>query len=161
LVTLTDTKHLRIEYNVPDKYLSLLKLGQKVKIKTSAYPGREFIGKVAYISPTINTDTRTVPIYAEITNEDNVLAPGMFVNVTQSLGVEKQVLMVPSRSLVPVLDGEQVFKVVNGKAYGVTVSIGKRTEETVQILQGLSQGDKVITDGQLKVKNGAAVKVKV
>lgn len=160
LVTLTDVKHLRIEYNVPEKYLPLLKLGQQVAVTTSTFPGKVFNGNVAFISPTINIDNRSVSLYADVPNDNNLLAPGMFVNVSQSLGSEESVLMIPARSLVPILDGEQVFKVVDGKAYAVTVSIGKRSDVNVQVTQGLSPGDVIITDGQLKVKNGMPVKIK-
>lgn len=160
IVTITDTKHLHIEYNVPEKYLPLLKLGQEVKITTSTYPDQTFTGKVAYIAPTINIENRSVGIYADVPNQENKLAPGMFVNVLQFLGTDEHALMVPARSLVPVLDGEQVFKIVDGKAYAVPVQIGKRAGENVEITQGLAPGDVVITDGQLKVKNNMPVKVK-
>jgi len=160
VVTLTDVKHLRVEYNVPEKYLPSLKLKQEVKITTATYPGKIFFGNVSFISPTINTENRSVSLYADVPNDSNVLAAGMFVNVMQSLGTDEKVLMIPARSLVPILDGEQVYKVVDGKAYAVTVLIGKRVGEDVQILQGLSPGDSVITDGQLKVKNGIPVKIK-
>lgn len=160
VVSLTDTKHLRIEYNVPEKYLASLKRGQEVKLKTAAYADRIFTGIVSFISPTINTENRSVSIYAEVPNEGNLLAPGMFVDVVQVLGKQERVLMVPSRSLVPIMDGEQVFKVVNGKAAAVTVTIGKRTENNVEILRGLTANDTVITDGTHKVKNGMSVEVK-
>lgn len=159
LVTLTDTKHLRIEYNVSEKYLPLLKLGQVVKLTTSTYLNKTFIGKVAFISPTINTETRSIALYADISNDDNFLAPGMFVNVSHSLGKEERVVTIPARSLVPILDGVQVFRVVDGKAYAVTVTTGKRVHDKVQVTQGLSPGDTVITDGQLKVKNNMPVKI--
>ncbi|MBX3709440.1 MAG: efflux RND transporter periplasmic adaptor subunit [Gammaproteobacteria bacterium] len=160
LVTLTDTLHLRIEYNVPEQYLPLLKLGQEVKVTSATYPGKIFYGKVSFISPTINSENRSVSLYADVPNENNILAAGMFVNVQQSLGTEEHVLMIPARSLVPILDGEQVYKVADGKAYSVTVLTGKRSGEKVQVLQGLSRGDVVITDGQLKVKNGMRIKIK-
>lgn len=160
LVRLTDTKHLRVEYNVGEKYLPLLKQGQEVKITTTAYPGKVFTGRVSYISPTINTDNRSVSLYAEIANDANLLAPGMFVNAVQTLGKNEHALMIPARSLVPILDGEQVYKVVDGKAYSITILIGKREKDDVQVMQGLSVGDMVITDGQLKVKNGMSVKIK-
>jgi len=160
LVTLTDTKHLRVEYTVPEKYLSALKLHQKVNITSAAYPGKIFIGQVSYISPTINTDNRSVSLYADVVNDNSLLAAGMFVNVVQSLGSEERVLMIPARSLVPILDGEQVYKIMNGQAYAVTVLVGKRTENTVQVLQGLKVDDQVITDGQIKLKNGSFVKLK-
>lgn len=159
VVTLTDTKHLRIEYNVPENLLPLLKLGQTVNITTSTYPDRKFTGRVSFISPTINSENRSLSLYADVSNEDNALAAGMFVNVLQSLGKQDRAIMIPARSLVPILDGEQVYKVVDGKAYPVTVLIGKRVGDDVQIIQGLSVGDVIITDGQLKVKNGSSVTI--
>lgn len=160
VVMITDTKHLHIEYNISEKYLPLLKIGQEVKITAVAYPGKTFTGKVAFISPTITADNRSVSLYASVDNKDNELAPGMFVNVLHSLGTKERVLMIPSRSLVPILDGEQVYKIVDGKAYAVSVLLGQRIEDTVQITQGLAPGDVIITDGQLKVKNGMPVQVK-
>ncbi len=160
VVTLTDTQHLHIEYNVSEKFLPLLKQGQTVNITTAAYPDKIFSGKLAFISPTINIDNRSVSLYAEVPNEKNELASGMFVNVTQSLGTAEHALMIPARSLVPILDGQQVYKIVEGKAYAVTVTIGVRLKDEVQVLQGLSEKDVVITDGQMKVKNSMPVKIK-
>lgn len=160
IVTITDTNHLHIEYNVPEKFLPLLKLGQEINITSSTYPNQIFKGKVAYIAPTINADNRSVSIYGEVPNQDNKLAAGMFVDVSQSLGQQENVLMIPARSLVPILDGEQIYKVVDGKAYAVTVELGKRDGDQVEITQGLVAGDTVITDGQMKVKNNTPVKVK-
>lgn len=160
LVTITDTNLLRIEYSVPEQFYPLLKVGQPVTLTSATYPDKKFTGKVSYISPTINTENRSVSLYAEIENDHHVLAPGMFVNVLQSLGTEERALLIPARSLVPVLDGEQVFKVVQGKAFPVTVQLGKRVGDTVQVIEGVTKGDLVITDGQLKVKNGTPVTIK-
>jgi membrane fusion protein (multidrug efflux system) len=160
LVMLTDIKHLRIEYNLPEKYLALVKSGQDVNITTATYPGKIFTGKLSFISPTINTDSRTISVYADITNDDKSLAAGMFVNVAHSLGSDEKVLMVPERSLIPILDGQQVYRVVEGKAYAVTAIVGKRLNGNIQVEQGLSAGDLVVTDGQMKLKNGMSVKVK-
>lgn len=160
MVTLTETKYLRIEYNVSEKYLPLLKRGQKVKITALAYPKKVFTGKVSFISPTINVENRSVSLYADIVNDDQLLAAGMFVNATQALGSEERTIMIPARSLVPIIDGEQVYKIVDGKAYPVTILIGRRVGNNVQVLQGLAVGDAVITDGQHKVKNGMVVKIK-
>jgi membrane fusion protein, multidrug efflux system len=161
VVTLTDTKHLRVEYNVAEKYLPSLKLGQTVNITTAAHASKVFSGAVSYLSPTINTENRSVSLYADIANDDNLLASGMFVNVTQLLGKNERALMIPARSLIPILDGEQVYKIVDGKAYAVTILIGKREKDDVQVIQGLSPDDVVITDGQLKVKNSMPVNVKL
>jgi len=161
VVTLTDTQHLHLEYNVPEKLLPFLKIGQVVKITSSTYPSKVFFGKVSFISPTINTDNRSISLYAEVPNNQKVLASGMFVNATQSLGEDKRVMLVPARSLVPGIDGEQIYKIVNGKAQAVNVKLGKRVKDEVEIVAGLAIGDQIITDGQLKVKNGMTVKVKI
>lgn len=160
LVSLTDTAHLHVEYNLPESTLPLLKLGQIVKIKSSTYPNHPFKGVVAYISPTINADNRSVSVYAEVSDSQHLLASGMFVDVAQQLGKEKEVVMVPARSLVPIIDGEQIYKVVDGKAFSVNVITAKRVGDNVQILEGINTGDQVITDGQLKVRNGTPIKIK-
>lgn len=161
LVTLTDTKHLRVEYNIPETYLPRLKLGQEVTITSAAYPNKIFIGKVAFISPTITLENRSVALYAEVLNNEGLLTAGMFVDVNQILGTKKDVLLIPARSLVPILDGVEVYKVVDGKALAVPVTTGKRISDMVEVKQGLSSGDDVITDGQLKVRNGMPIKIKI
>lgn len=160
LVTLTDITHLRIEYNLPEKQLSLLKSGQRVDVNTASYPDRMFKGTVSFISPTIDTGSRTISVYADLMNDNKLLAPGMFVDVSHSLGMDEKVLFVPERSLIPILDGQQVYKVVDGKAFAVTAVIGKRLNGNVQVVDGLKRDDVVITDGQMKVKSGMAVKIK-
>lgn len=160
LVTMTDIKHLRIEFNLPEKYFSAVKIGQSVTLSSSLYPNKKFIGKISFISPTINTENRSVSLYAEVENPDNLLASGMFVEVTETLGQKENTLFIPLRSLVPILDGEQVFKIVDGKAYAVTVTLGKRDHDEVQVVNGLSKEDMVITAGQMKLKSGMPVKVK-
>lgn len=160
LVTITDIEHLRIEFSVPEKYLADLKIGEEVKVTTSSYPGKIFLGKLAYIAPTISADNRSISLYADILNPDHTLKPGMFVDVMQSLGTKEHAMMVPARALVPVLEGQQIYKVVSGKVVATNVTVGARVGDNVQIEQGVSPGDAIITDGQLKVKNGMPVKTK-
>lgn len=160
LVTLTDIKHLRIEYNLPEKQLAFLKSGQQVNVTTASYPGKSFTGTVSFISPTIDTGSRTISMYADLINDNKLLAPGMFVDVSHSLGMDEKVLFVPERSLMPILDGQQVYKIVDGKAYAVTAVIGKRLNGNVQIVNGLTRDDVVVTDGQMKLKSGMSVKIK-
>lgn len=160
LVAVTDTKHLRIEYTIPEIYLSALKLGQSIRIKVAAQPSKIVTATISFISPTINTENRSVALYAEIENENNRLASGMLVDITQVLGQSTLALMIPSRSLVASMDGDQVYKVLNGKAYATRVVTGKRSNENIEIIQGLASNDEVITDGQMKVKNGVAVIVR-
>lgn len=160
VVTLTDKKNLRVEYNVPETFLPYLVLGQTVVITTNAYPGKTYTGKLSYIAPSINTDNRSISLYADITNETGELSPGMFVQITQLLDTRTKALMVPAKSLVPVMDGEQIYKVVNHQVEAVNVKIGKRVGDLVEIVEGVSLNDVIITDGQFKVYQGSPVKIK-
>ena len=161
LVSLTDTHHLRVEYSVAEKYFSLLKSGQTVIITTSALPGKEFKGHVAFISPTVNTENRTVSVYADVPNDNQILSAGLFVTVAQDLGLKDQALLVNPMSLVGTIDGHQIFKVVNGKAQAVTVEVGQRTKDSVEILKGVTEGDTIIVAGQQKIRDGEAVQTKI
>lgn len=160
VVALTDTQNLRVEFTISEKYLAKLKIGQQVSLTTSAYPGQTFFGKVSYIAPTINTEDRTISTYADVPNQDGRLTAGLFVNVTQLLGEENNIILIPSVSLVATIDGQQVYKVIDGKATAVPVMVGLRTQDQVQITQGITLGDTVVIAGQHKIKDGTAVKVK-
>lgn len=161
LVTLTDINHLRIEYTVPETYLTQIKIGQEVNITSGTYHAKTFTGKVAFISPTINPMNRSVQLYADISNDDHLLAPGMFVTVRQSLGEQSHALMIPARSAVAALDGQQIYKIINDKAVPVTVKLGMRQQDMVEVTEGLAPGDIIVTDGQIKLRNGSPVKVVV
>lgn len=160
LVSLTDIHNLRVEYNISEKYLRFIKQGQQVTLTTTAYPGKEFYGKVAFIAPTINTEDRTISLYADVPNQDGLLTAGLYVNVTHLLGTEDEAILVPAVSLVATIDGQQVYKIVNGKAMAVPVKLGQRTKDQVQITHGLLLEDIVVTSGQHKLKDGTPVKIK-
>ncbi|MEO8400803.1 MAG: efflux RND transporter periplasmic adaptor subunit [Gammaproteobacteria bacterium] len=159
LVSLTDIQHLHVEYSVSEKYLPQLKIGQKIKITSSTFPGREFTGNVAFISPTINNSDRTIALYAEVANDKHELTSGLFVNVLQELGAENNALLVPAASLVPTIDGQQIYKIVDNKATAVKVLLGQRVQNTVEIISGLSLGDTVVVNGQQKLKDGIPVQI--
>lgn len=161
MVMLTDIHHLRVEYSVSEKFLPQLKIGQQVTVITSAYPDKKFVGQVAYISPTINAEDRTISVYAEIPNEDRLLTAGLYVNVTQFLGQQSNSVLVSPQSIVPTIDGQKIFKIEKGKAVSVAVTIGQRDADRVQILQGISPEDIVVTAGQDKLKDGVSVEVKL
>lgn len=158
-VSITERQHLHVAYALPERYVSMIKLGQSVTVTSVVYPQKQFKAQVAYVAPIINASDRSVAIYANLDNTNDLLAPGMFVDVLQDMGEAQHTIMIPARSLVPVMGGEQVYKMVSGKALGVKVVIGQRRGDLVQILSGLSIGDQIITDGQLKVREGMAVQV--
>ncbi len=159
IVALTDIIHLRVEYSVSEKYLSQLKLGQKIKITTSAYPQTVFEGTVAFISPTVNNGDHTISLYGDVPNDRRFLASGLFVNVTQELGIENNAVIISAASLVPTIDGQQIYKIINNKALAVPVEIGQRMQNVVEAVSGVSAGDKIVIAGQEKLRDGASVQI--
>ncbi len=159
LVTIVDINNLLLQYQVPEKYLAQLKVGQPVSIKTNAYPTQHFAGKVSFISPMVDEETRTVLLQATIPNGDHRLRPGLFVKLKQQLGLAKKSLVIPEESLIPAIEGEHVFVVEKGKAVTKRIKTGLRHGRWVQVLSGLKASDVVVTAGHQKLKDGAAVKI--
>lgn len=159
LVSITDTSHLHIEYTIPEAYYPQLKLGQHVKISSSTYPGQTFDGSVAFISPVINQEGRSIQLYADIPNEHHELAPGMLVNIQHQLNDNLGGVFIPAKSLVSALDGQIVYKVIGGNVYSAPVKTGVRVDDLIQITDGLAFGDVIVTDGQIKLKNNMPVSI--
>jgi len=159
ILSIVDTHTLLVDYKVPEIYKAQLKIGQPVELTTSAFADKVFKGKVSFVSPTIDKETRTILIQATVDNTDGKLSPGMFADVTQTLGEDAKALVIPLESLQPSIEGQLVYKIVNNKAESTNVTIGTRTNKYAQVLKGLKEGDIVVTAGQQKLKDGAPVKI--
>lgn len=159
LLKLVDKDNLRLAYQVPERYQPQLKIGQKVEIRAPALPNQSFVGKVFFISPDIDITSHAVEVQALIPNKQHKLSPGMFIQVKQILGISKNALVIPEQSLIPSVEGQAVYKIVNGKAVGTPIVIGAFFAGRVQVLKGLSANDLIITAGQQKIKDGSPVKV--
>ena len=159
LTTLTDRSYLQVDYSLPEKYLSVLKLGQLVTLYIPNQKDKSFHGVVSYIAPTIDISTHSIALEAEVANPKNILTPGLFVRIRQRVGIARNALVVPQTSIVPTITGDKVFVVVKGKARTRKVRIGVTVGNKVQIIKGLSLGDVVITAGQQHIKDGSPVKI--
>ena len=157
LVNLEDINPLKVEFAVPERYLSAVKEGQTVRLTADAFPGEAFEGDIYAINPQIDTAGRSIQVRARIDNEDRHLMPGLFVRVKVQLGRREQAIMIPEEALVPRGKDRFVYKIVDGKAVETAVQIGLRRVGEVEITSGLSPDDTVITAGQLKIRDGAAV----
>lgn len=109
LIEIVDAEQLKIQFSVPERYLNQLAVGQQVDITTEAYRDRTFAGVVDYVAPSIDSVTRTIGVEALINNKDNVLSPGLSVQVSQVLAQDDAALVVPEESLVYSLEGASVF----------------------------------------------------
>ncbi|RXH40303.1 efflux RND transporter periplasmic adaptor subunit [Bradyrhizobium zhanjiangense] len=168
IVSLTDLSELWANFTVTEKDSGSLKVGQVVRLKVDAYPGRTFEGKITTIEPQISTDTRNIRVQATIANPERILKPGMFVTTTVVLPDKPAVITVPETAVDYTLYGDSVFVITEKKeADGKTslsavrtfVQTGNRVEGRVEIVKGLKPGDKVVAVGQLKLQSGAAVSI--
>jgi multidrug efflux system membrane fusion protein len=168
IVSLTDLSELYANFTVTEKDSGQLKVGQIVRIKVDAYPGRTFEGKITTIEPQIMTDTRNIRVQATIANPEKILKPGMFATTTIVLPDRPAVVTVPETAVDYTLYGDSVFLIVekpgaDGKttltAERTFVQTGNRIDGRAEILKGLKAGDRVIALGQIKVPSGSAVTI--
>ncbi|WP_050424827.1 efflux RND transporter periplasmic adaptor subunit [Bradyrhizobium tropiciagri] len=168
IVSLTDLSVLYANMTVTEKQSSQIKVGQTVRIKVDAYPGRTFEGKITTIEPQIATDTRNIKVQATIQNPDSILKPGMFATTTIVLPDKPPVVTVPETAVDYTLYGDSVFLITEKKgedgkttltAERTFVKTGNRLEGRVEILKGLKAGDKVVAVGQIKLQSGMAVAI--
>lgn len=160
IANLTSINPVKVTFSVPEKYVSFIKTNSAITFKIDG-SNQLFVGKVYAIEPGINQQTRTIQIRALAQNTSGVLLPGAFVQVKLELETIPNAILVPSESIIPVLDGKMVYIVKGGKAQQVKVEAGIRTADSVLITKGLAVGDTILTTGSMSIKPDAAVKVKV
>ncbi len=159
ITTLDDISIIKLDFTVPEAFLSALKEGMAVRVTVAAYPGKTFEGRVAGIDTRINPVSRAVAMRAEIPNPGGALLPGMLMTVAL-LNNQRMALAVPEQSLVPVEDKQYVFvAAADNKAERREVKIGAREPGFVEILSGLKAGEKVVVDGTLRLRPGATIRV--
>jgi multidrug efflux system membrane fusion protein len=168
IVSLTDLSELYANFTITEKDSGQLKVGQIVRIKVDAYPGRTFEGKISTIEPQIATDTRNIRVQATIANPDHILKPGMFATTTVVLPDKQPVVTIPETAVDYTLYGDSVFLITEKKeedgktsltAVRSFVQTGNRIEGRAEILKGLKPGDRVVAVGQLKLQSGSAVTI--
>lgn len=159
LVGLDAIEEIKVDFKMPEKYLSTVHNGQAIEIKVDAFPGETFEGEVYAIDPRVDIEGRSIFIRARVPNKDQKLRPGQFARVILIHEVKPDALTVPEAAIVPKGADQYVFKVVDGKVQLAKVSIGTRRAGRVELVEGVSAGELVVTAGQLKIRDGAAVTV--
>jgi len=156
ITTLDDTRTIKLDFSVPEVFLSTLQEGLEISARTAAYPDIEFKGKVSSIDSRLDPVSRSIVVRALIDNKDGRLKPGMFMTV-KLIREDAPALMLPEEALVPEGSKKYVFVVRDGKAVRVEVQTGRRRPGEVEIVSGLDAGDVVITEGTQKIRDGVEV----
>lgn len=158
LVPLESIHPLQVDFRIPEQYLSSVAIGSRISLTLDALPGQIYEGQVAAISPVVDVGGRSILLRANVPNTNEHLRPGMFARV-QLQFVDQDSLLVPETALSPSGESQYVFRVEDGRAQRVAVSLGLRRDGMVEILQGLNVGDQVVVSGLQKIQDGTPVHV--
>jgi membrane fusion protein (multidrug efflux system) len=146
------------EFHVAERDSARVARGQEVALTVEPHPGETFRGRVTLIAPTIDPKTRTLRVEADVANPDGRLRPGLFARVDLGVARRQGVVMVPEEAVLQRADGEIVFRTAQGnRVKRVVVKTGTHREGMVEVAQGLSPGDVIVTRGQAGLIDGALV----
>ncbi len=185
IVTLQTIDPIYVDFNLPQKQVGQLQVGQVVNVTSDGFAGVTFPGKITAISPKVDTATRNVVVEATLANPKRQLLPGMFANAAVEVGDKKHYLTLPQTAITYNPYGSTVFvvmtadeaaaaareaasgasaaapaKAASGSGLVVQqafVITGETRGDQVAILKGLKEGQQVVTSGQVKLKNGTSI----
>jgi membrane fusion protein (multidrug efflux system) len=159
LTWLVDLSIVKAEFNVPERFLSGVKNGQRVQLTVAAYPRQKFEGEVYFLAPQVDPNTRTLLMKARIPNAEHELKPGMFANLDLTLTLRQDATVIPESALLSQGNRTSVFVIdSNSNAQVRPVKVGLRIPNHIEILSGLEPGERVVAEGLQKVRPGGAVK---
>ena len=158
ITTLDDTLTIKLDFSVPETFLPVMSEGMTIEARSRVFPHRVFTGRVTSIDTRVDPVTRSIMIRALLPNDDAALKPGMFLTVDVQRD-QGQVLLAPEESIVPEGGKQFVYVAQDGVAHKREVALGRRMPGVVEILSGLAAGEMIITEGTIKLHDGAAVKV--
>ncbi len=166
IVNIEDLSALTVKFALPERYVGRLRTGQPVEVVIDAMPGRSFQGRVQAVDSQVDANGRALQVLAQIANPGAVLRPGMFARPRVVFSVREAAVVVPEEALVPVGAKQFIFKLVDGAdgkkvSQRVEAKIGLRLLGKVEMLQGVSAGDTVVTAGHARLLRGDAVPVRV
>ena len=171
VANLQNTRAMRVSFIITQRDFARVRVGHPIEVAVDAYPGRKFAGVVTAIEPSVNTQSGVVRIQAEIQNADGQLRSGMFVTIEVILPDVQRVIVLPAQAISMSLYGTYVYTVrpeppAAGQpapasprmvAQRAAIETGERRGNDVVVTRGLDAGDRVVTVGQLRLQNGAAV----
>lgn len=161
IVTLDDTSAIRVDFQVPDRYIAAIRQGQAVTARVDAYPGEVIQGRIALLDTRIDEKTRALTARAEFPNPDRRLKPGMMMRVAVAQG-SRQGLSAPESAVS--VQGDNAFVYVLASQGGKTVAeqrpvlTGVRQDGFVELKDGVTTGDRIVGDGLNKIQPNQPVK---
>lgn len=158
ITTLDDVSRIKLDFSVPETFLTVLSDGMNIVAHSLVYPEQQFEGAVQSIDTRLDPVSRSVRVRAIVPNADALLKPGMFLTVDLQRD-RGDVLLAPEQAIVPEGSVQYVYVVTGEIVEKRAVILGRRIPGFVVIDEGLSAGDTVVTEGAHKLRDGSAIKV--
>lgn len=157
IVNLQTLDPMRVDFSIPEIYLSKLGIDQKVIVKTRSYPDESFTGTVYAYDSVVDPNIRSISVRAKIPNASHKLIPGIFVQVSLLEKDPQNMITVPQSAIIFDEQGNYVYRIVDQHAIKTMVQLGPMAGDRVAIKKGLSEKDVVIFAGQQKIYDGSFV----
>lgn len=162
LTWLVNLDPVKVEFNVPERFLGQVQVGQSIEVTVAAWPARKFRGKVFFVAPFVDPVTRTVLMKAEVPNGERLLKPGMFANLDLTLQIRTNAVVIPEMALSQILDGDRAVVMLVDAESSVEmrrVKLGMRLPGLVEVTEGLVGSERVVVQGLQKIAPGMKVQV--
>ena len=159
LVRLDKLDTIKLDFRIPEIYLSKINRGQLVTVTLDSFPGKEFTGKVYAMDLAVEEESRTLLLRAKLPNPNLELQGGLFARVKLILNQRENALLIPEQAIVPQGGDSFVFKIQEDKAILTKIKLGQRRTGDVEVIEGLSASDFIVTAGQLKLRPNATVAI--
>lgn len=159
IVKIMDYKIMYMDVQLPEKYISVIKPGQVVKLTNYTIPEDTIIGNITQLSPAINSDTRTFKGNISINNPNLLLRPGMFVKADIIINHKDSVIVIPKSIILSRQRGKTVFIVDRGMAVERIIETGLENITDVEVTRGLTKNERLVTSGFETLSNKSKVKI--
>ena len=158
IAVINQTQQLKLDFTVPEKYTSQIKIGQVVKF-TFEGGSKNYTAKVSATESSVSENTRSLKVRSLVQDHDATLLPGAFAKVMLSFDPDPNAILIPTQAVLPQARGKKVIRYDNGIAKFVDVTTGIRDSARVQILEGLKAGDTIITTGLLSTRPEGKIQI--
>jgi membrane fusion protein (multidrug efflux system) len=157
ITSIDDISVIKLDFTVPETFLGTMTPGAKIVAKSVSFPGREFEGSVRTVGSRVDPVTRAITVRALIENTDRALRPGMLLTV-EVVTAERSALVVPEGAVFQVQNRAYVYRADGDTARQQQIEIGARRFGIVEVLSGLEEGDLIVVEGIIKLREGAKMR---
>ncbi len=158
VATIVRTNPLRMRIDIPEQAIPEVRVGQSVSITTSAWPDKNFAGRVARIAPNVSATSRTLTVEAEIDNSSGALKPGQFATVRLLQERAAPAVLIPARAVATEAGVSRVFVIKNGRAEQRLVQTGQTEGDLIEVKSGVAADEQVATSNLEQLSDGIAIK---